>query len=150
MIAELMVCNAAFAVIKETVQNTGNILDAAESLTQYFNSKTALKKKLNGKSGDKSDLEEWIALQKLEKYEQEFKEFLIYQGEAGQWDSWLQFQVEVRRKKEAIDAAETRKILKNRERIANVVNTVLVIILVSTGLFAIGGLLWAIYTKGQF
>jgi hypothetical protein len=92
MLLELAAANAAFSVIKEAVQNSGSILDAAGALSQYFDSKSSLQKKVNEKGGNKSDLQEWIALQQLEAWEKELREMLIYSnGPPGQWDSWLRF-----------------------------------------------------------
>ena len=147
MIAELAIANAAFGVIKETIANGGDIMAAGSHIFKFFDSKAELSKKAN-QSG--SDSEAFFALESIKQNEQELQELMQWLGRPGLWDDWLQFQVEARRKRDEVTAAEARKILKRRERIANVVNTVLVIILVSTGLFAIGGLLWAVYTKGQF
>jgi hypothetical protein len=147
MIAELAIANAAFGVIKETIANGGDIMAAGSHIFKFFDSKSELSKKAN-QSG--SDSEAFFALEQIKQHEAAIQEMFIYQGRPGLWDDWLQFQVEARRKRDEVTAAERRKQLKRKERIANVVNTVLVIILVSTGLFAIIGLLWAIYTKGQF
>ena len=147
MIAELAIANAAFGVIKETIANGGDIMAAGSHIFKFFDSKSELSKKANQLG---SDSEAFFALEQIKQHEATIQEMFIYQGRAGLWDDWLQFQVEARRKRDEVAAAELRKRLKTKERIANVVNTVLVIILVSTGLFAIGGLLCAIYTKGQF
>ena len=148
MLAELAVANAAFAVIKAAVKNSGDILDAASSLTQYFDSKSSLQKKVNEKGGNKSDLEEWMALQQLEAFETELKELLIYYGKPGQWDSWLQFQSAAKRTRDAATAAEVRARIKRREDIWGCVNGVLVAICVATGFFAVALLVWFIVKRG--
>jgi hypothetical protein len=148
MLAELAIANAAFAVIKTAVQNSGDILDAAGSLTQYFDSKSSLQKKVNEKGGNKSDMEEWMALQKFEAYETELKELLIYYGKPGQWDSWLQFQADAKRKREADARAITMANIKRREAIWGWINGVLIAICVATGLFAVGLLVWFIVKRG--
>ena len=148
MLAELAIANAAFAVIKTAVQNSGDILDAAGSLTQYFDSKSSLQKKVNEKGGNKSDMEEWMALQKFEAYETELKELLIYYGKPGQWDSWLQFQAEAKRKREADAKEQARAIFKRRQEIWGWINGVLITICLATGLFAVGLLVWFIVKRG--
>ena len=75
---------------------------------------------------------------------------MIYSGRGGMWDEWLQFQVEARRSRERDAAQERAKKLKFKLKIQDVVNIVMAVLLVSTGLFAVVGLAWAIYTKGQF
>ena len=148
MLAELAIANAAFAVIKTAVQNSGDILDAAGALTQYFDSKSSLQKKVNEKGGNKSDLEEWMALQKFEAYETELKELLIYYGKPGQWDSWLQFQADAKRRREADDRAVILAKLKRRQEIWGWVNGILIAICVATGFFAVGLLIWFIVKRG--
>jgi len=149
MIAELAIANAAFAVIKETINNGGDILAAGQHIFGYFNSKAKIQKELN-KKGSGNELEEFFALEALKQEEEELKEMMIYSGRAGMWDEWLQFQVEARRSRERDAAQERAKKLKFKRKIQDVVNIVMAVLLVSTGLFAVVGLAWAIYTKGQF
>ena len=145
-----MAANAAFAAIKEAVQHSGSILDAAGALTQYFDSKSSLQKKVNEKGGNKSELQEWIALQQLEAYEKQLKELLIYSdGPPGQWDSWLQFQADAKRKRESDAKAEMMARIKRKEKIWGWVSGIIIALAVATGLFVIALLIWAIYTKGQ-
>jgi len=113
MLAELAIANAAFSVIKETIQNGGDILSAGQSLFNYFDSKATIAKKAK-EGGMKSDLEEFMALEQLKKQELELRNMMIYQGRGGMWDDWMQFQVEARKKREAAEAAER---LKRQRRI---------------------------------
>lgn len=110
MIAELAAANAAFAVIKTAVQNGGDLLAAGQSLGQYFSAKTTLQKKVNDKSGngkERSDLEEFLALQQLKEREAELKQLMIYSGKAGMWEEWLQYQSA--QKKKRLDAERKQK-----------------------------------------
>ena len=98
MLAELAIANAAFAVIKETVANGGDIMAAGKHLFSFFDSKAAIAKQANA-SG--SDSEAFFALEAIKRNEQELQELMIYYGRAGLWDDWLQFQAEAKRKREA-------------------------------------------------
>ena len=149
MIAELALANAAFAIIKETISNGGDFMAAGSQVIGYFNSKAKLQQDLKAK-GNSSDLEEFMALDTLKKQEQELKELFIYQGAPGMWDEWLQFQVEARKGREKAAALAQITHLRFKQKVADVVNIVMAVLLVSTGLFAVVGLAWAIYTKGQF
>jgi hypothetical protein len=60
MLAELAIANAAFAVIKETVANGGDIMAAGKHLFSFFDNKAAITKKANA-SG--SDSEAFFALE---------------------------------------------------------------------------------------
>jgi len=43
MLAELAVANAAFAVIKEAVQNSGDIMNAGQALFDYFDAESVIR-----------------------------------------------------------------------------------------------------------
>ena len=79
MIAELAIANAAFAVIKETVANGGDIMAAGKHLFSFFDNKAAIAKKANA-SG--SDSEAFFALEQIKQSEEELKELMIYCGRA--------------------------------------------------------------------
>ena len=113
MIAEIMLANAAFGAIKETIQNGGDLLSAGQKLFDYFDAKSTIQKKAR-EGGMKSDLEEFMALEKLKQQEAELKQMMIYQGRGGMWDDWQQFQVEARKKRER---AEAQAKLKRQKRI---------------------------------
>lgn len=140
MLAELAVANAAFAVIKEAVANSGDIMAAGESLFKYFDTKAEIQKKANEKGGsNRSDLEEFMALEKLKKQEEELREMMIYQGRAGLWTDWLKFQLEAKKKREA---AERERILK-KQRIIQRIKDVFMIILVVVLLGGLGAIIGA-------
>jgi hypothetical protein len=111
MIAEIMLANAAFGAIKETIQNGGDLISAGQKLFDYFDAKSTIQKKAR-EGGMKSDLEEFMALEKLKQQEAELKQMMIYQGRGGMWDDWQQFQVEARKKRERAEAEAKVKRMK--------------------------------------
>ena len=145
MLAELAIANAAFAVIKETVANGGDIMAAGKHLFSFFDNKAAIAKKANA-SG--SDSEAFFALEAIKQNEQELQEIMIYHGRAGLWDDWLQFQAEAKRKREAEAKEQARAIFKRRQEIWGWINGVLITICLATGLFAVGLLVWFIVKRG--
>tara|TARA_R110000823_G_scaffold211642_2_gene341893 strand:+ start:1753 stop:2193 length:441 start_codon:yes stop_codon:yes gene_type:complete len=145
MLAELAIANAAFAVIKETVANGGDIMAAGKHLFSFFDSKAAIAKKANA-SG--SDSEAFFALEAIKRNEQELQELMIYYGRAGLWDDWLQFQAEAKRKREADARAIILAGIKRRQAIWGWINGVLIAVCVATGLFAVGLLVWFIVKRG--
>ena len=145
MIAELAIANAAFAVIKETVANGGDIMAAGKHLFSFFDSKAAIAKQANA-SG--SDSEAFFALEAIKRNEQELQEIMIYYGRAGLWDDWLQFQAEAKRKREADARAIILAGIKRKQEIWGWINGVLIAICVATGLFAVGLLVWFIVKRG--
>jgi hypothetical protein len=143
MLAELALCNAAFSVIKEAVQNSGDIMAAGESLFKYFDNKAVIQKKASEKGGsDRGDLEEFMALEQLKKQEEELREMMIYQGRAGLWTDWLKFQLEAKKKREA---AEREKVLKKQRFIQRIKDTgmiILVVVLLGGLGLIIGAAIW--------
>ena len=143
MLAELALANAAFSVIKEAVQNSGDIMAAGESLFKYFDNKAEIQKKANSKGGsDRGDLEEFMALEQLKKQEEELREMMIYQGRAGLWTDWLKFQLEAKKKREAV---EREKVLKRQRMIDRIKDTgmIILVIVLLGGLGAIiGATIW--------
>lgn len=138
MLAELAIANAAFSVIKEAVQNSGDIMAAGESLFKYFDTKAEIQKKASAKGGsERGDLEEFMALEKLKKQEEELREMMIYQGRAGLWTDWLKFQLEAKKKREA---AERERVLR-KQRIIQRIKDILMIVLIVVLLGGIGAII---------
>lgn len=108
MLAELAAANAAFAIIKQAFQNTGELASAGNALVSYFNNKNALQKKANAR-GNRSDLEEFLALEQLKRQEEELKNLMIYSGRPGLWQDWIQFQAQAARSRREAEAEQVRK-----------------------------------------
>jgi hypothetical protein len=135
MLLELAAANAAFAVIKEAVQNSGDIMNAGQALFQYFDNKAEIQKKASAKGGtDRGDLEEFMALEQLKKQEEELKEMMIYQGRAGLWTDWLKFQLDAKKRREAV----AREKVLRKQRIIGRIKDVFMIILIIVLLGGIG------------
>jgi len=128
MLLELAAANAAFAVIKEAVQNSGDIMNAGQALFQDFDNKSAIQKKATETGGsNRGDLEEFMALEKLKQQEEELKQMMIYSGRGGMWDDWLAFQVKAKKKREE---DERQKILRKQRIIGRIKDTGLIILVV--------------------
>jgi len=143
MLLELAAANAAFAVIKEAVQHSGDLLSAGDALFKFFDSKAELQKKAKSSNGsDRGDLEAFMALEQIRKNEEELKEMMIYQGRGGLWTDWLKFQLDAKKKREAV---ERQKVLK-RQRLIGRIKDVFMIILVIMLLGGLGLIIgWAIW-----
>jgi len=119
MLAELALANSAFAVIKEAVQNSGDLMNAGQALFSYFDQKSAIQKKYEqkAKNSKSNDMEEFFALEQLKKQETELRETMQYLGRAGLWDDWLKFQKEAKQKREEARKAELRAAAKRKATI---------------------------------
>jgi hypothetical protein len=119
MLVELAAANAAFAVIKEAVQNSGDLMNAGQALFSYFDQKSAIQKKYEAKAKNSksNDMEEFFALEQLKKQETELRETMQYLGRAGLWDDWLQFQKQAKQKREEARRAELKAAAKRKATI---------------------------------
>ena len=143
MLVELAAANAAFAVIKEAVQNSGDLMNAGQAIFQYFDSKSAIQKKYEDKAKNarSNDIEEFFALEQLKKQETELREMMQWQGRAGMWTDWLQFQKEAKEKRVAAERAELRKAAARKAKAWAIVGWSFIALLFTT-LMAIG--LWVV------
>ena len=134
MLAELAAANAAFDVIKQSIQNGKEIYEAGEAVADYFGLKTEIQKKAH-EHGYKSDLQAFMAAEQLKAQEDELKEMMIYQGRGGMWNDWLEFQAEMKRSREE---EERKKKIAKRKRKEALTNTVLIgtAVIVAVGIVA--------------
>lgn len=110
MLAELAAANAAFAVIKQAVSNGKEIAAAGNAIAEFVGAKEKLQQKAQKKGGG-SDLEEFMALEKIREQEEQLKQIMIYAGRPGLWGDWQKFQAKARvaRREAEIAAARKRK-----------------------------------------
>jgi hypothetical protein len=136
MLAELAAANAAFDVIKQSIQNGKEIYEAGEAVAEYFGLKTEIQQKAH-EHGYKSDLQAFMAAEQLKKQEEELKNMMIYQGRGGMWDDWLKFQSDMKKSRE--EEAKQKRIAKAKRKKALVNSMIIASAVVGTvGLLAAG------------
>ena len=140
MIAELAAANAAYDVIKQSIQNGQEIYEAAEAMAEYFGLKQEIQKKAH-EHGYKSDLEAFMAAEQLKKQEEELKNMMIYQGRGGMWNEWLEFQAEMKRSRE--EEERKRKINKAKRKQV-LLNTLMIAGAVAVSIAAVVGFIFVI------
>lgn len=143
MLVELAAANAAFAIIKEAVSNSGELISAGKAIAEWFDAKSTLQKKVEQKPYDqRSDLEEFFALEQLKQQQEELKQLMIYRGRPGLWDDWLMFQAQAKRKRdEAAKQARLAELAKQAQKEADR-QAVLTIAAVIGGILACSVLIW--------
>jgi hypothetical protein len=105
MLLELAAANAAFNVIKQALANGKELSDLGSKVFDYFDNKAKIQQKVTEK-GNRSDIEEFFALEKLNAQEVELRERMIYAGRPGMWADWQKFQAAAaRRRREAKEGA---------------------------------------------
>ena len=108
MLAELAAANAAFAVIKQAVSNGKEIAAAGNAIAEFVGAKEKLQAKA-AKKGNGSDLEEFMALEKIKEQEEQLKQIMIYAGRPGLWNDWQKFQAKARVARREAEVAAARK-----------------------------------------
>jgi hypothetical protein len=143
MLAELAIANAAFSVIKEAVAHSGDLMAAGDALFKFFDSKAELQKKAKASNGsDRGDLEAFMALEQIRKNEEELKEMMIYQGRGGLWTDWLKFQLDAKKKREAVEREKVLKRQRMIDRIKDIGMIILIIVLLGGLGLIIGAVIW--------
>lgn len=125
MIAELMAVNAAFAVIKETVNNGGDLMSAGSKLFDYFDNTSKIQKKAEASN----DMEAFAALEQIKNNEAELKRMMVYHGRAGLWEDWLKFKKEAKQKRDAVEKEAAFKKAARIEKAWTIVMWTAVIVL---------------------
>ena len=118
MLAELAAANAAFDVIKQSIQNDKEIYEAGEAVAEYFGLKNEIQKRAH-EHGYKSDLQAFMAAEQLKKQEEELKNMMIYQGRGGMWDDWLKFQSDMKKSREEEALQKKRAKAKRKKMLIN-------------------------------
>lgn len=120
MLAELAAANAAFNVIKAALKNGQELSSLGGRVFDYFDSKAKIQEKATKKAasgGERSDMEEFLALEQLKRQEEHLRESMVYAGRPGMWDDWVRFQAQAaRRRREAQEAAKRAAIIKKNRR----------------------------------
>ena len=130
-----MAANAAFKVIKETINNGRELSSAASAFANFIGAKEDLERKAKkkGRAGQNNDLEEFMALERIREQEALLREQMIWAGRGGLWDDYQKFCAEARRKRR--EAEEMRR--KRRQKLVHAVLLGLAIAIVGAGLIAV-------------
>ena len=138
MVAELAAANAAFDVIKQTIQNGQEIYAAGEALAEYFGIKNEIQKKAH-EHGYKSDLQAFMAAEQLKSQEEELKQMMIYQGRANMWADWLNFQKEMKESREQEKEAKKKAKAARKKKLIQALQITSAVV---TVLAVVGGSIW--------
>ena len=146
MLVEIAAANAAFAVIKEAVQHSGDLMAAGKSVIDYFNAKSSIQKKIEETPPHKrNDLEEFFELERMKKQEQELKELMIYQGRPGLWDDWLKFQANAKKRRDEAKREAEAEVQRKKEELQRVFeNLMMIAAIIALVAVLIGLIYWAL------
>ena len=117
MLAEIAAANAAFAVIKGALANGKELHQLGSRVFDYFDNKAKIQESVTKKGGG-SDLEEFMALERLKQQEEELRERMVYAGRPGMWTDWQKFQAQAARKRREDAEAAKREQARRAARLA--------------------------------
>jgi hypothetical protein len=120
MLAEIAAANAAFAVIKGALANGKELHQLGSRVFDYFDNKAKIQESVTKKGGG-SDLEEFMALERLRQQEEELRERMVYAGRPGMWGDWQKFQAQAARKRREDAEAAAREKKLRAERLAQLI-----------------------------
>ena len=145
MLAELAAANAAFAIIKQCVENGSELAKAGKAISDFTLHKDAVQKKAAAKGsnldGSKSDLEEFLALDELKRKEDQLRSMMQLYGRANMYPDYVKFCAEARRQR-AEAAAEAKRIAIQKQD--NILEAVYWVVCIGLGIFAISLILYVI------
>jgi hypothetical protein len=151
MLAELAAANAAFAVIKGALANGKELSAIGGRVFDYFDNKAKLQEKATkkGGGGERSDMEEFMALEQLKQQEEHLRESMIYAGRAGMWEDWLKFQAQAARRRREKREAIARAAVLRKARMESLVEAIAIGIatLVLAGLLIYGIVIYMMYIR---
>ena len=131
MLAELAVATAAFKTVKSFISEGKELYDMGEQLYSYFDAKNKLQKEVNqSNKSDKSDLEEFLALEKIKAQEDELRELMIYTGRPGMWTDWLKFQSAAHQRRQEKAKELQRQKIKQQEDLQQILEMSVITIVI--------------------
>jgi hypothetical protein len=124
MLEMLAAANAAFAVIKKTIENGRDIASCGSAIAKFTQSEDKLQADLHKKKNsiwttflgkEDSDLEEFMALEQIRAKKEQLREYMQLYGRAGLYQDYLKFCAEARkqRKEKAEKLAKKKRELED-------------------------------------
>lgn len=152
MLLELAAANAAFSVIKQALANGKELSALGGRVFDYFDNKAKIQEKATRKSAggaERSDMEEFMALEQLKAQEEHLRESMVYAGRAGMWDDWVKFQAQAARRRRENKEAAARAAIQRKERIEGFIEyfTIGTAILIFAALIIYGFVLYYKYLR---
>jgi len=112
MLAELAIANAAFKVIKTTLNNGGELISAGKAVAEYFGAEKAIAKQVEAGTGNV--LEAFQAKEQLRIQEEELK-FMLNKSRLQGYSDFLAFKQQYTRDLREAEKEKARKKYKRRQ-----------------------------------
>jgi hypothetical protein len=98
MLAEIAAANAAFGILKTALSNGRDLYECGNVAKKYFDNKSVIAKRVASKG--KSDLDAFMALEKIKEQEEWLRDYMIYAGRPDMYEDFLKFQAECKQERD--------------------------------------------------
>ena len=98
MLVEIAAANAAFGVLKTALSNGRDLYECGNVAKKYFDNKSVIAKRVASKG--KSDLDAFMALEKIKEQEEWLRDYMIYAGRPDMYEDFLRFQAECKQERD--------------------------------------------------
>lgn len=146
MLAELAAASAAYSTIKKAISQGRELVDVGKQIADFATAEDALRAKADAKKKsifnqllgkDASELEEFLALDKITQQKAELRSLMQLYGRPGMYDSWVAFQAKGRK-----DRQKAKRLQEQRKQELIVALVALFIGIASLALISGGVYLW--------
>ena len=121
ILESLAAANAAYAIIRQCVENGSEISKAGKAIADFTLAKDKVeqqaRKRGSNLDGSKSDLEEFLALDELKRKEDELRSMMQLYGRANMYPDYIKFCAEARRQRAEAKAEARRLAIKRQDDI---------------------------------
>lgn len=139
--------NAAYSVIRTCIQNGREGADLISSVGKFLTAEEEIKQAVQKKKaspltaitgGEEGDWEEFQALEKIREQRKELESYIRLYGKPGQWDRWLQWQMEARKTRQAAKKAAEKALQERIEALQVATGIILAITACVLGVYYLG------------
>ena len=138
ILESLAAANAAYAIISNVVKNGAEITKAGKAVADFTNAKDAVDKACRSRGsnldGSKSDLQEFMAQEKVRELENKLRSDMQLYGRAGMYEAYVKFCAEARRAR--VEAAKQAR-LRAIQRQDTIMSIIYWLLCLSIGAFAL-------------
>jgi hypothetical protein len=147
MIAEIAAANAAFNVIKTALANGKELSALGSKVFDFFDNKAKIQEAVIKSNG--SDMQAFMALEKIKEQQEHLRESMVYAGRAGMWDDWQKFEAAAAKRRREKKEAVARAIVERKARMEKLIEYIAVGIATAilAGLLIYGIALYMMYRK---
>jgi Fe2+ transport system protein B len=147
MIAEIAAANAAFNVIKGALANGKELSALGSKVFDFFDNKAKIQEAVTKSNG--SDMQAFMALEKIKEQQEHLRESMVYAGRAGMWDDWQKFEAAAARRRREKKEAVARAIVERKARMEKLIEYIAVGIATAilAGLLIYGIAMYMMYRK---